>query len=265
VNRMRDRTALPAYFVQDYEPFFSPIGSEYFAAEQTYRYGLLCVTLGPWLKQMVERHGARARAIPFWVDPRFYHPAGARRGPRPRVVYFARPQMARRCYELGLEALAVLARRRPDVEICLFGAASFSGRLEFPHTALGILGPAELGELYRSADVGMAFSTTNPSLVTFEMMACGLPLVDLDVFDSRERHGGYPALLVEPSPEAIADGVTRLLQDQGAAEGIRRQSLAFVRDLPTPSAALAQVSEAIEDEIVRVGGPVASADVGERR
>ncbi|MCC7035352.1 MAG: glycosyltransferase [Acidobacteria bacterium] len=265
VKRLRGRSALPAYFVQDYEPFFSPVGSEYFAAEQTYRYGLLCITLGPWLTQMVERHGARARAIPFWVDRRAYHPAPAPHPPRPRVVYFARPLMPRRCYELGLEALSLLARRRPDVEICLFGAASFPGHTEFPHTALGLLTPAELGDLYRSADVGMAFSTTNPSLVTFEMMACGLPLVDLDVFDSRARHGGYPALLVEPSAEAIAEGVARLLQDRALAEGMRREGLAFVQDLPAPADALGTLSEIVESEMggrgrARITGPVAAGD-----
>src|SRR5262249_54859110 len=151
---------------------------------------------------VVARFGAKARDIPFWVDRRYYFAPDARRErQRPRILYFARPHMPRRCYELGLEALAVLAKQTPEIEICLFGADHVPGRLDFPYTALGILSPKELGELYRGYDVGLAFSTTNPSLVTFEMMACGLPVVDLDVFDARDRHGGYPAVLAEPSPE----------------------------------------------------------------
>lgn len=254
VKRYSDRAALAAYFVQDYEPFFAPVGTDYFMAEQTYRYGLLCITLGPWLRTMVERHGARARHISFWVDRRFYFtsagvsPARSRR----RVIYFARPQMPRRCYDLGLEALAILARRMPDVEICLFGAPSFPGRIAFPYTSLGILSPAELGELYRNSDIGLAFSTTNPSLVTFEMMASGLPIVDLDVLDSRARHGGYPAVLVEPSPESIADGMARLLDDPITLSQLSREGVAFTSHLPTAQSALADVSRVIEEELANI-------------
>lgn len=251
VKDLSVRTALPAYFVQDYEPYFSPVGTEYFAAAQSYRYGLLCITLGPWLRTMVERHGAEARNISFWVDPSsYYHHAGARpERERPRVIYFARPQMSRRCYDLGLAGLARFAQLRPDVEICLFGAASFPGDIDFAYTSLGILAPDALGELYRTSDVGLAFSTTNPSLVTFEMMACGLPLVDLDVFDSRERHGGYPAELVEPCPDGIAAGLCRLLDNPARREEMRQQSVQFTQSLPTAREALAQVAAIIEDEL----------------
>jgi glycosyltransferase involved in cell wall biosynthesis/SAM-dependent methyltransferase len=252
VKRLAGRTALAAYFVQDYEPYFAPVGTEYFAAEQTYRYGFFCITLGPWLRTMIEKHGARARDIPFWVDPRYYYAADGRSGAtRPRVIGLGRPQMPRRCYDLGLAGLALLAEQRPDVEICLFGAASFPGDIRFPYTNLGILTPTELGDLYRSSDIGVAFSTTNPSLVTFEMMACGLPLVDLDVLDSRNRHGGFPAELVEPSPEAIADGIGRLLGDAARLDAMRREATAFTRNMPTPQASLAEISAFIEDEIAR--------------
>jgi glycosyltransferase involved in cell wall biosynthesis len=150
-----------------------------------------------------------------------------------------------------LQALSVIAKRTPEVEICLFGADHIPGHLAFPHTALGILSPTELGDLYRGCDIGLAFSTTNPSLVTFEMMACGLPLVDLDVFDARARHGGYPAVLAEPSPEKIADAVTRLLASPGLRSDISRDSIAFTASMPNAQEALGRISTILEEEIGR--------------
>lgn len=252
-HRMRDRACVPAYFVQDYEPFFSPVNSEYFAAEQTYRYGLFTITLGPWLKDVLEReHGVQARNIDFWVNRRYYYAAAAERRRlrnRPRVLYFARPHMPRRCYELGLAALSIVSRNMTDIEICLFGASEFPGHLDFPYTPLGVLTPPQLAELYRGGDLGLAFSTTNPSLVTFEMMACGLPLVDLDVFDSRERHGGYPALLTDPLPEAVAEGVMRLARTPDLMDTLGRQGIEFTKSMPEAHEALADVSRILEEEI----------------
>jgi O-antigen biosynthesis protein len=41
------------YFVQDFEPFFYPMGSHYILAENTYRFGFYGVTAGGWLGLMV--------------------------------------------------------------------------------------------------------------------------------------------------------------------------------------------------------------------
>jgi glycosyltransferase involved in cell wall biosynthesis len=244
-------TLVPAYFVQDFEPFFAPIGADYFAAERTYRSGLLCITLGPWLEQLLTtRYGARARHVSFFVDRAHYYPGPARTtAGRQRVAFFGRPHMPRRCYELGVDALRLLHRMRPDVEICIFGADDFPGLDGLPHVDMGTLSRDRLGDLYRSADVGLAFSTTNPSLATFEMMACGLPLVDLDVFDSRERHGGYPAVLTEATGDALARAMARVLDDGALAASLRAESLAFTSSLPDPSTALGRISEIVEDEI----------------
>lgn len=43
------------YFVQDFEPAFAPMGTEYVLAENTYRLGLYHVTSGPWCEVMLRR------------------------------------------------------------------------------------------------------------------------------------------------------------------------------------------------------------------
>ena len=39
---------IPVYFVQDFEPLFYPMGSDYLLAENTYRKGLYHITTGAW-------------------------------------------------------------------------------------------------------------------------------------------------------------------------------------------------------------------------
>ena len=46
------------YFVQDFEPSFSPIGTEHFLALETYKMGLKCITAGSWLSKKIKDAGA---------------------------------------------------------------------------------------------------------------------------------------------------------------------------------------------------------------
>ena len=75
-------------------------------------------------------------------------------------------------------ALEELHRRRPEVEIALFGE-SRPVQTPFPHRDLGVLERRRLAHAYASAAVGLVLSLTNPSLVPAEMLACGLPVVDV--------------------------------------------------------------------------------------
>ena len=68
----------------------------------------------------------------------------------------------------------------------------------------------------------MCFSTTNPSLVPYEMMACGCPVVDLDFNENEVNYGSRENVtLVGPSAHSIAAGVNRLLEDPEYKERVR--------------------------------------------
>ncbi|HEU4974701.1 MAG TPA: glycosyltransferase family 4 protein [Baekduia sp.] len=207
------RARARAYLVQDHEPEFYATSIEREWAAWTYRQGLHAICASPWLAGLVgERYGATTSSFDLGVDHAAYHPLPTHRRDD-LVLFYARPTTARRAVPLGVLALEELHRRRPEVEIAFFGEAR-QARTSFPHRHLGVLPPDELAHAYASATVGIVLSLTNPSLVPTEMLACGLPVVDLAVPSMLETFGAHaPLELVEPHPVALCEAVERLLDD----------------------------------------------------
>jgi hypothetical protein len=210
-----------AYLVQDHEPDFYPASAERLFAQETYRQGLHCIAASEWLAALLrERYGASASHFDLAVDHAIYRP-----GEEPRrddlVVFYARAVTPRRAAPLGLLALAELASRRPGVEIALFGEDRALD-VPFAHTNLGVLPAGQLASLYRRATVGMVLSLTNPSLIGLEMMASGLPCVELasePMVASFGRDG--PLALAHQTPKAICDAIERLLDPSVGATAAR--------------------------------------------
>jgi glycosyltransferase involved in cell wall biosynthesis len=205
--------AARAYLVQDHEPDFYPASAERLFAEETYRQGLHCIAASEWLAELLRtRYGASASHFDLAVDHSIYHPSE-----QPRrddlVVFYARAVTPRRAVPLGLMALAELARKRPEVEIALFGEDRPID-VPFAHTNLGVLPARELAALYRRATVGMVLSLTNPSLIGLEMMACGLACVELASESMVASFGRAGALrLTEPDPLGLYEALERILED----------------------------------------------------
>lgn len=225
------------YFVQDFEPAFYPMGSDYILAENTYRKGLYAITSGPWCERLLKRDYAMdADHFLFPIDRSIYfvRPEILR---KKRVIFFAKPDMPRRCFEIGILALRRFHNLRPDFEILLFGSNQINvADLGFPAIVKGILpGIGDLAELYASSQLGIVFSTTNPSLVPFEMMACGLPIVDLDRPGNEVNYGDRydVALLAHPEPERMAAEIDALLSNKAEVEARRQHGLEFAATFPT--------------------------------
>ena len=95
-------------------------------------------------------------------------------------------------------------------------------RTSFPHEHAGVMPEPELAGLYREATVGVSLSLTNYSRVSQEMLACGLPCVELDTPSVRAALGGEDALTLAPfDPVGLAGAIEELLDDPGlrAARG----------------------------------------------
>jgi glycosyltransferase involved in cell wall biosynthesis len=223
-----DRAYARVYLVNDHEPEFYATSAESLLATDTYRHGLHCIAGSPWLRDLlVERYGATAQAYEYGVDHETYRPRPVPRR-RDTIVYYARPETPRRAVPIGLLALAELHRRRSDLRIVLFGSDQ-PGPASFPCEHVGIASPIELSWLYSQATVGLSLSLTNFSLIPKEMMACGLPCVELAGASAESIFGtGGPLELAAPDPAAIADSLERLLDDRELWERRSREGETFV-------------------------------------
>ena len=75
-----------------------------------------------------------------------------------------------------------------------------------------MLSPTQLAWLYSEATVGLCLSLTNFSLMPKEMLACGLPCVELAGISAESIFGADgPLELASLDPIALADAIERLL------------------------------------------------------
>ncbi|MDA0171525.1 glycosyltransferase [Solirubrobacter taibaiensis] len=226
-----------AYLVQDHEPEFFATSAESLFAARTYEAGLYVIAASPWLRDLVhDRYGASGTFFELGVDHAIYHP---REVPRrtDTVIFYARDVTARRAVPLGLLALAELHRRRPGTRFVLFGDTKPT-ETPFPYEHLGIASPVELSWAYSEARVGLSLSLTNYSLIPQEMLACGLPCVELAGRSIESVFGeDGPIELAPDDPIAIADALERLLDDEALWERRAHEGLAFAQQRTWDNAA----------------------------
>lgn len=217
-----------AYVVNDHEPEFFATSTERTLAQDTYRHGMHCIAASPWLRDvLIERYGASSDAFELGAEHDIYRPRAVERR-RDTVVYYARHTTPRRAVPVGLMALSELKRRRPDTRIVLFGA-DVPPHAAFPYEHLGVLSPEQLSSLYSQATVGLCLSLTNFSLMPKEMLACGLPCVELAGVSAESIFGSDgPIELAELDPNRIADAMERLLEDPQLWERRSREGIEFV-------------------------------------
>jgi O-antigen biosynthesis protein len=225
---MLDQCRARAYIVNDHEPEFYAASTEREMAEDTYRHDLHCIAASPWLRDLlIERYQASADAFQLGVDHNLYKPRPVTRR-QDTVVYYARHVTPRRAVPVGLMALSELHRRRPDLRIVLFGD---EGQLEspFPYEHLGVLTPPQLATLYSEATVGLCLSLTNFSLMPKEMLACGLPCVELAGVSAESIFGSDgPLELATLDPNSIANALEQLLDNRERWELRSREGIEFV-------------------------------------
>lgn len=218
-----------AYFVQDFEPWFYPMSEPYLQALRSYSLVSSCITIGTWLThKLTTELKISSSAFPFGADTTIYGllPEVKR---KQAVCFVHQPEKPRRCTSFGLRALNVLKKLKPEVEIIIFGSTNPAYDLTVEHLNLGVLSPWECAVLYNTCEVGLCLSASNPSRVPFEMMACGLPVVDLDVENNRFDYPDFGVLLAEFDEEAVAGAILSLLNDRGLQERHKTGGLEYMQ------------------------------------
>jgi glycosyltransferase involved in cell wall biosynthesis len=222
------------YFMQDYESYFYAFGTASVQANETYSFGFHGITGGGWLRSQYQSHGGSAINYRFAADPEVFFPADADGRVRPavkRLFFYGRPSTERRCFELGMAALQAISDRFPDVEIVIAGL-ELGFTPPFKVTLLGNMTLEETGRLYRTCDVGMAFSATNLSYLPVELMASGVPVIS-NRGPQVEWHceNRKNAILVESAPEAVLIAFTELFHSTSLRQQLVEGGLATMREL----------------------------------
>ncbi|HSJ53621.1 MAG TPA: glycosyltransferase family 4 protein [Anaerolineae bacterium] len=163
---------------------------------------------------------------------------------RPVVGYVGSLSLTGHAVDLLLEAFAQLLPRHPEAVLLLVGGGEDRERLQGQAASLGLEGATRFAGWVPDgaipAAISLATCTVDPvrddlvararaPLKIVESLAMGIPVVTGDVGDRRETlAAGQAGILVEPgSPQALADGLDRLLADEDLAaslsEGACRQ------------------------------------------
>lgn len=187
------------YFVQDFEPFFFPMGDQWYLANKTYKIGLHLVSLGKWNLSMINRfvfnsadnESYKNIDIPkmnwidfpfepkeFPIEKRDY--AYLKNKKNIKIAVYSRSITERRMPALlryiTSKLKNYLSKDGYDLQLYVFGD---SIKFEFAQN-LGDISRNQMKDLFSNCDFGMCMSGTNVSLVPYEMIAMGLPLIDFE-------------------------------------------------------------------------------------
>ena len=236
------------YLVQDHEPDFFPASAERVLAERTYTFPeLRIITAGRWLSEFLrDRYGVESDFFSLGVDHDVYKPDPRVERIPMSIAMYGRFVTGRRGVPLARDAIGLLWERGVRPRVFVFGTEDPPG-LPFPYEFVGVAPPARLARLYNEVTVGIALSLTNYSLVPLEMLACGLPVVDING-GSLERELGRSsgALYAAATPEALASRISDLLYDAELFETLSRQGVRDVQSLSWQAA-----SQAFEATLLR--------------
>ena len=229
VVRDCNNKAVKAYFIQDFEALFNPMGDGYILACNSYGYGLKPVTIGRWLshKMQTEYH-TPSRYFDFCADRRIYRPLPDAKKEH-AICFVYQPDKPRRCSVLGIEALGIVKFLRPDVKIYLYGS-NIKGNVWFEHENLGIIPLEKCNALYNKCEVGLCISSSNPSRIPFEMMAAGLPVVDLYMENNFFDMPNEGVRLAHTTPESIAQALIEILDHPETAAQMSEAGKRYMAD-----------------------------------
>lgn len=228
---MKDNVKRKAYFIQDFEPWFEPMGGLYLEMEHTYKYGLNGISIGKWLAYKLQNEfNQPMNYFSFCADTNVYKRLKNVKKEN-AVCFIFQPEKARRCSNIGIKALILVKKLRPDVKIYLYGS-DVDIKLDVEMENLHIMPIDKCNELYNKCKVGVCMSSSNPSRIPFEMMAAGLPVVDLYRENNLYDIPDAGVLLADTSPEAVASAIIKLLDDSKLQKNLSDAGYKFMQDYP---------------------------------
>lgn len=209
------------YIVQDNETRFYPSGSIQSLVQATYKFGFWAIAGTDALKEWYESSSGNAKAatLASKLDIDVYMKASRRKliTPRevPRIIFYARPEAPRNGFELGVNALNILAQRmNGKVDIVLAGADFDLTQYTSLHPSIRTAGKVaykDLPKFYTSFDSALFLMfSEHPGVFGIEMMASSCPVVVnkhtnamwKELYRDRET-----CIIANPSASSIAEAL----------------------------------------------------------
>lgn len=220
--------AKKAYFIQDFEACFNPMGDGYLLACNSYCYGLEPITIGRWLtNKMNIEYGLHSQYFDFCADNKVYKKMPSQK--ENAICFIHQPDKPRRCSVIGIEALGIVKHLRPDIKIYLYGS-NMKGNVWFGHENLGIIPIYQCNELYNKCKVGLCISSSNPSRIPFEMMATGLPVIDLHMENNLYDMPNDCVSLAHYTPESIAEAIINVLDNEEMQNKMSNAGIEYMKE-----------------------------------
>lgn len=231
---VRSPGLLPAYYIQDYEPFFFDEDSEaYKIARESYTAipEMVCFAKTNWIRRTVlEREGVVVEKVQASVDHGLFHPLAHRLNQSGKLAICAmiRPKTPRRAAGETIQVLRILKQRMGKmIQVTTFGCETGDPalqdlRVDFELVNKGILSRSEVAALLRDSDLFIDMSTYQAfGRTAIEAMASGCAAVvpgncGVEEFAVHQEN----ALVVDTSDvNSVADQVEALL---GNAEDLAK-------------------------------------------
>ena len=235
--KYQDKFDYKMYFVQDFEPYFYERGDFYFMAENTYEMGFHMVSLGGWNKSRIEKEIDCEKIykmdyIDFPVELKQYIiiERDIKIEKELDIAVYIK-FVSKRAPYLLMKQLEFLKNNLKgyNLNINFFGIDK-EVKLPFGNN-LGKLNHDELKALYKKSHLGVVASLTNISLVNYEMMACGLPVIDY-------MEGSAPAFFTEEETiyinsqiDSIYNVVEKYLKEQNELNRIVKNGQEKIKKL----------------------------------
>lgn len=219
------------YFVQDYEPYFFPMGDLYIEAENTYKNDISVISIGKWLSsKMKNEFNLNASFFNFCADLNVYKKLDNIEKEK-AICFIFQPNKPRRCDKIAINALKIVKEIEPDVKIYLYGSNGFSiSNLDYE--MLGIIPIDKCNELYNKCLVGLCMSSSNPSRIPFEMMAAGLPVVELYRENNLYDLPSDGCLLSDATSEAVASALLEVIKNKKLRNELSSNGIKYMKNFP---------------------------------
>jgi len=206
-------TRRAVYFVQDLEHRFHSNPLLKLLARLTYSFPVTKVTYNPALARAV----GTTHVVPAGVDKSVFYPEpdpSLRVSGRPVIMYMPRKEH-RKGADIFRKAIVDLSRCC-EVEVWLVGGPKdVLNDLPVPYRRFYPNSDADLRRLYSSADLFVLTSRSEGlGFPVMEALSCGTPVVATEV-DGSEVWSVPGVVVVSVDPEAVSEGVRKVLEDMG--------------------------------------------------